>query len=340
MHILVDGFVFLIEYLTLPRMVSITIAFFLSGAIAQFISQRSIVKYFGPSAHKTLAYLFASVSGGILVVCSCSVLPMFAVIRKKGAGIGPAITFLFAGPAINVLAILLTFTLIGVDIGIVRTIAAGVLSIIIGLLMFLFFRKTEQQSLNEGIFQVEEPESRKLWQNALFFFTLIALYISGIRNYISSIIFLIGLLVQLKLYFSKNDIKCWLKETYRLALRIVPLSFVGIFLAGMVEESMSPEYIVQFVGNPSYISNLMASSFGAFMYFATLTEIPIVQSFMSLGMLPGPAVAMLLAGPSVSLPTMIVIYRVLGAKKASTYILLVVLLCAFVGFMSGVFFFH
>ncbi|MDD4614647.1 MAG: permease [Caldisericia bacterium] len=340
MNIFWAGWIFLIHYLTPPRVVAITIAFFISGAIAQFVSQKSILKYFGPTANKAMAYLFASLMGGILVVCSCSVLPLFAIIRQKGAGIGPAVTFLFAGPAINVVAILLTFTLIGIDIGFVRTIAAGVLSMMIGFIMFVLYYPSEKVHPNEAIFNVDEPENRTPWQNVLFFTTLIVLYIFGIRDPITTFVLIALLLVQLRLYFSKKDIRQWCRATYKLAKKIVPLTLVGIFLAGMMEDVVSPTYIVQFVGQNSFLSNVIASTFGTFMYFAALTEVPIVNSFLSLGMHKGPAVALLLAGPSLSLPAIIVIARVLGIKKTITYLLLVVVFSAFIGFLSGVLFFH
>jgi uncharacterized protein len=340
MNVVLAGWVFLVNYLTPPRVVAITMAFFISGAIAQFISQKSILKYFGPTANKITAYLFASLMGGILVVCSCSVLPMFAIIRKKGAGIGPAVTFLFAGPAINVVAILLTFTLIGFDIGLVRTISAGVVSIVIGFIMYLLYNSSEKIVANEALFQVEEPQTRKFWHNALFFATLLAMYIAGIRNLVTTLILAVLLIVQLIFCFSKQELLGWCRATYKLAKKIIPLTLVGIFFAGMIEHAISPNFIVQFVGNSSYLSNIIASTFGTFMYFAALTEVPIVQSFLSLGMQKGPAVALLLAGPSLSLPAIIIIAKVLGGKKATTYIFLVVLLSAFVGFMSGLFFFH
>ncbi len=250
------------------------LAIFISGAIAQFISQKSILKYFGPTANKLVAYLFASLMGGILVVCSCSVLPMFAIIRKKGAGIGPAVTFLFAGPAINVVAILLTFPLIGLDIGLVRTISAGVVSIVIGCIMYLLYNSSEKMVANEALFQVDEPQTRKFWQQALFFATLIALYIAGIRSLVTTLTLVVVLLVQLIFCFSKKELLGWGRATYKLAKKIIPLTLVGIFFAGIMERVVSPDFIVQFVGHNSYLSNIIASTFGTFMYFAALTEVP------------------------------------------------------------------
>lgn len=335
MSIILAGWQALVDYLTISRIISLLIAFFLSGAISQFMSQGAVMKYFGSNAKKWISYMIAAVSGAILAVCSCSVLPMFASIRKKGAGIGPAVTFLFSGPAINILAITFTFSLIGVDIGFVRAIGAVLLSVVIGLIMYLLYNKSEVVDTNGAMFNIEDDTSRKPWQNILFFVTLIAILVSGVKHPIITGIFAAGLVVELILYFKKEELIDWCKATFDLAKKIVPLFIVGVFLAGVIEAFIPPEYMVKFVGNNSYGANLIASVFGAFMYFATLTEVPIVNSFMALGMLKGPATALLLAGPSLSLPNMIVISKVMGIKKTLTYVALVIVLSAFVGMLAG-----
>lgn len=335
LNVLLSGWQALVDYLTISRIIMLIIAFFLSGAISQFMSQGAVMKYFGPNAKKGLSYLIASVSGAILAVCSCSVLPMFASIRKKGAGIGPAVTFLFAGPAINILAITFTFSLIGVDIGFVRVFGAVGLSVIIGLIMYLLFNKSEVVDANEAMFNIDDDHSRKAWQNILFFITLIGILVSGVKHPIITGILVIGLIAELVLYFEKDELIDWCKATYDLAKKIVPLFIVGVFLAGVIEAIIPPEYMVKFVGNNSFGANAIAAVFGAFMYFATLTEVPIVNSFMALGMLKGPATALLLAGPSLSLPNMIVISKVMGVKKSLTYVGLVIVLSALIGMLAG-----
>ncbi len=333
--VLTSGWLALVDYLTIHRIIMLTIAFFLSGAIAQFMSQGAILKYFGPNSNKGLAYLFASISGAILAVCSCSVLPMFASIRKKGAGLGPAITFLFAGPAINVLAITFTFSYIGVDIGFVRVFGAITLSIVIGLLMYLLYRKSEKVDALPEMFSVQETKKRGFWINALFFVTLIGILVSGVKNpVITSVLFVI-LIIQLVLFFSKKELLDWVKSTFDLAKKIFPLFIVGVFLAGVITAIIPSEFMVSLVGNNSFLANLVAGVFGAFMYFATLTEVPIVNSFIALGMFKGPATALLLAGPSLSLPNMIVISRVLGVKKSLTYIGFVIILSSLIGMLAG-----
>lgn len=335
MDILLSGWEALVDYLIIRRIISLTIAFFLSGAISQFMSQGAVMKYFGPTSDKRLSYLVASVSGAILAVCSCSVLPMFASIRKKGAGIGPAITFLFSGPALNILAITFTFSLIGVDIGFVRVISAIILSIVIGLIMNFMYNKSETVDANEAMFNIKEDNDRTFGQNILFFITLIAILVSGVKRPIMTSILLVILIVQLYRNFKKDELIDWCQETFSLAKKIVPLFIIGVFAAGVITAIIPPEYMVKFVGNNSYGANVIASVFGAFMYFATLTEVPIVNGFIELGMIKGPATSLLLAGPSLSLPNMIVISRVIGVKKAFTYFGLVIILSAFIGMLAG-----
>ena len=336
-NILLAGWQALVDYLTISRIIMLTIAFFLSGAISQFMSQGAVMKYFGPNANKGLSYLMASVSGAILAVCSCSVLPMFASIRKKGAGIGPAVTFLFAGPAINILAITFTFSLISIDIGFVRVIGAIVLSIIIGYTMYLIYNKSEVVDGNEAMFNFDDEKSRKSWQNILFFITLISILVSGVKHAILTAIIVVALIIQLILFFEKDELIDWCKETFSLAKKIVPLFIVGVFLAGVIQAIIPPEYMVKFVGNNSLGANIIAAVFGAFMYFATLTEVPIVNSFMLLGMLKGPATALLLAGPSLSLPNMITIGKLMGLKKTITYVCLVIVLSSLIAMFAGAF---
>jgi uncharacterized protein len=347
-ELILEGLLFLRNYVFYPsdgetfsllRLISLFIAFSISGAIIVFMSQGAVLKHMGPNAKPIKAYGVASVSGVILAVCSCSVLPMFASIRKKGAGIGPAIAFLFSGPAINILALTLTFTDIGVDIALARVIGAFVLSFIIGFIMFLIYHKSEERNLNAAIFNIhEDTPNLKTWQKTLFFATLFAILIFGVYQPLPTIIFIVFLILQLVLFFKLEDIKKWGKETYLLAKKILPLFVIGIFFAGIVSSLITTEMLSVFVGSNTYISNIIASVTGAFMYFATLTEVPIVSALLANGMHKGPATALLLAGPSLSLPNMIVISKVIGIKRALTYITLVIVFAAFVGLIAGAIF--
>ena len=335
MNILSSGWQAIVDYVTITRTISLVIAFFLSGAISTFMSKGAIMKYFGPNAKKGISYIVASVSGTILAVCSCSVLPIFASIRKKGAGIGPAVTFLFAGPAINILAIIFTFKLIGTDIGFARVISAVILAIVIGVVMSILYQKGESVDPNENMFNIGNENTRTLWQNLLFFIVLLGILISGVKHYIITIILFVILMAIVILYFKKEEILNWGNETWMLAKKIVPLFIAGVFIAGMLTAIIPETFMVKFLGDNTISANLLAGIFGAFMYFATLTEVPIVNSFIDLGMNKGPVLALLLAGPTLSLPNMIVIGKVIGAKKTLTYVSLVVLFSAIAGLLIG-----
>jgi len=347
--LILNGFLFLRNYLFFPsdgvtfsliRLMSLFIAFSISGAIIVFMSQSAVLKHMGPKAKPLKAYTVASLSGVILAVCSCSVLPMFASIRKKGAGIGPAIAFLFSGPAINILALTLTSTDLGFDIALARVIGAIILAYVIGFVMFLIYHKKEERDLNEAMFKVlDDAPDLKHWQKGLFFATLFAILIFGVYRPIPTMIFLVLLILQLVFFFKLEDIKTWGKETFILTKKIFPLFLIGIFLAGILSALVTPEMLSRFVGNNTYGANMLSSMTGSLMYFATLTEVPIVSTLLANGMHKGPAVALLLAGPSLSLPNMIIISKVIGAKRASTYIILVIVLSALVGMLAGIIFF-
>ncbi|WNF38190.1 permease [Bacillaceae bacterium IKA-2] len=344
MDILLAGWQALLDYFTVPRTITLVIVFFLSGAISEFMSQGAVLKYFGPNAKKSTAYTVASISGLVLTVCSCSVLPMFASIWKKGAGIGPAVTFLFSGPAINLLAITFTFSYIGTDIGIARIIGAIVLAVVIGILMQVIFQKDESKNDNEKgeskinhekMFQIEEKVARPLWQTLLFFITLLIMLLSGMKTPLITLLAFVILVVQLLLFFKKDELWDWCLATFDLAKIIIPLFVVGIFIAGVITVLIPEQFMTAVAGENTFLASFTAAVFGAFMYFATLTEVPIVNSFLDLGMAKSPAVALLLAGPSLSLPNMIVISRVMGLKRTGVYVFLVTLFSALVGVIAG-----
>ncbi len=346
-RLLFEGVLFLWEYTFYPtedaetfsliRLFSLFIAFSISGAIAVFVSQASILKHMGPDAKPLKAYVVASISGAVLAVCSCSVLPMFASIRKKGAGLGPAIAFLFSGPAINILALSMTFSALGLDIALARIIGAVLLAMTIGFLVNLVFRKQEKQHASGMGFAVLPDEDTTLlpWQKTLFFLTMFAIMIFSVYILIWAFIFIGLLMVQLILFFKWNDIKTWAYETFVLVKKIIPLFMVGVFFAGIVRYIVTEDLIAGLVGVNTYGANMIASMSGAVVYFATLTEVAWVETLLSLRMHRGPAVALLLAGPSLSLPNMIIITKVIGIKRSSTYIVLVVLLSAWVGLLAG-----
>ncbi len=333
-------------------------AFFIAGAISIFISKEAVIKYFGPKANKALAYGIASVSGSILAVCSCTVLPMFAGIYTRGAGIGPATAFLYAGPAINVLAIILTARVLGFELGIARAVGAVVFSIVIGILMSVIFKTEKKEDEEFAEVEHKQKKMRTLGQNGLYFLSLILLLIFaawakpkeavGFWNAVYNIHWylaggsLIFLLVILFKWFTKQEISEWTFSTWVFTRQILPLLFAGVMVAGFLlgrpntGAGIIPEkFISMLVGGNSILSNFFAAIAGAFMYFATLTEVPILQGLIGAGMGKGPALSLLLAGPAVSLPSMLVIRSIIGTKKTLTYIILVVILSTLVGWLYG-----
>lgn len=337
--LLMAGFESVKEYLALHVLLCLIPAFFLAGAIASLFSRESVLRYFGADASKYISYSVASVSGVLLAVCSCTVLPLFAGIYKRGAGIGPATTFLFSAPAINLLAIVYTAKILGFEIGAARAVAAVSMSIVIGLVMAMIF-KSEDKARVMAVTSALENEINPAHQAGLFVLLLAILVLAGIIDTWMWRGFVLGPLVLLTVYVSRKwfddeQIHDWMHETWDLTKKIFPLLLVGVFFAGMIIQIIPSNLVVQFVGGNSVQSNFIASVAGALMYFATLTEVPIIDSLMKLGMGTGPVLAMLLAGPALSLPNMIVINRVLGFKKAMTYIILTVIMATIAGLVVG-----
>jgi len=378
-------------------------AFFIAGVISVFVSQASVIKYFGANAKKWLAYLVASVSGTILAVCSCTILPLFSSIHKRGAGLGPAIAFLYSGPAINILAIILTARILGPELGIARVIGAVVFSVIIGLIMHFIYIKEEKQKADSQLLMPEQEETRPLWQTAFHFFVLVAILVfanwgkpadsTGLWHAIWSakweitgffgVLFGISLITVLKIkwqsviiagvsvvlaaiLFKSNPLipfsvavlgtsvlisrkegepQEWMASTWGFAKQILPLLAAGVLVAGFLLGSpeggqgiIPSQWISGLVGGNSVFSNFFASIVGAFMYFATLTEVPILQGLIANGMGKGPALALLLAGPALSLPNMLVIRSVVGTQKTIVFVILVVIMATISGLIFGTFF--
>jgi len=358
---LMESFYMLQEYARLHIILCLVPAFFIAGAISNFVSQSAVMKYFGAKANKFLAYSVASVSGTILAVCSCTVLPIFAGIYQRGAGIGPATAFLYSGPAINVLAIILTARVLGMEIGIARAVGAVVFAIVIGLLMHFIFRKEEQakQAAPDIVLPEGAKAVRSLGQNVLYFAVMCAILVFAnwskdetipFWNFIHSIKWHItgGLLVVLGLmlikWFKKEELGSWVDSTWWFTKQIFPLLIAGVFVSGLLlgrpgHDALIPNsWISYMVGGNSLWSNLFASLSGALMYFATLTEVPILQGLIGSGMGKGPALALLLAGPALSLPSMIVIRQIMGTKKMLVYVILVVIMATISGMIYGAWF--
>jgi len=333
-------------------------AFFIAGAISVFVSQASVIKYFGAKANKFLAYSVASVSGTILAVCSCTVLPLFSGIYKRGAGLGPATAFLYSGPAINVLAIIMTARILGWELGLARAIGAILFSVIVGLLMHLIFIKEERARTTAGdLVMSEDTKERTLFQNGVYFAAMVGFLVfanwakpdseTGLWAFIYSIKWYlsIGFLaltgIMLTRWFKKDEATIWVSASWTFAKQIMPLLLAGVIVAGLLlgrpdHEGLIPSWIIEkAVGGNSLLSNFFAAIVGAFMYFATLTELPILQGLIGSGMGKGPALALLLAGPALSLPNMLVIRGVIGTKKTIAYVSLVVVMATISGILFG-----
>jgi hypothetical protein len=337
-------------------------AFFIAGAISVFVSQASVMKYLGARANKLLAYGVASVSGTILAVCSCTVLPLFAGIWRMGAGLGPATAFLYSGPAINVLAIVLTARVLGASLGIARAVGAIAFSVVIGLLMHLIFRREESAKADpdQSGLPAEAP-ARPLWKNAVYFAAMVGVLVfanwanpgatSGFFAVVHSakwylagacLVLLTGMLAR---WFKRDELALWCESTWTFAKQILPLLLAGVLVSGFLlgapggAEGVVPRrWVESAVGGNSLAANFFAALFGALMYFATLTEVPIVQGLLDSGMGRGPALALLLAGPALSLPAMLVLRSILGMKKTLVYCSLVVVMATVTGLLYGTFF--
>jgi uncharacterized protein len=354
-----EAFMMLQEYAREHVLTCLVPAFFIAGAIAVFVSQASVLKYFGATANKILSYSVAAVSGTVLAVCSCTVLPLFAGIYMRGAGIGPATAFLYSGPAINVLAIVLTARILGWQLGLARAVGAVLFAVIVGLLMALFFRKDAATRTAGQIYLPDQEErGRTLTQDALFMLTMVLIlvfaafakpaagesgiwpFIFAVKWYITAALLII-LGVMLKRLFRKEERLTWVQSTWGFMKQIFPLLAGGVLVAGFLlgrpgYPALIPEHYIQsLVGGNSIWANLFASVAGALMYFATLTEVPILQGLIGSGMGQGPALSLLLAGPALSLPNMLVLFGVMGVKKTLTFCAIIVVLSTIAGMIFG-----
>ncbi|MGQ9503646.1 MAG: permease [Thermogutta sp.] len=421
-----EAFLMLQWYARNHTLACVVPAMFIAGGIATFLSKEGVLRHLGPKANKIEAYAVASVSGTVLAVCSCSVLPMFAGIYRVGAGLGPAAAFLYSGPAINVMAIFLTARVLGFDLGLARVIGAVIFAVVIGLIMAWIFRSEETSRLTAAMALPESPKpKRRLWQNAVFLGSMIALLVfsdwsdpsrtrveltpntritlmdgsqrtvnferpvsvavlmettssyrlqleesvdkltkgmkfnvekTAVRSraqdtppgyelaawvyrnrwYFAGVFLLLTVLMALG-WFEKAELGAWLFETWSFSKQIIPLLFIGVFVTGFVGALLPEKVVGGLVGGNSIRANLVAAVIGSAWYFATLTEIPILEALIGLGMGKGPALSLLLAGPALSIPSIVVIYSVWGLKKTATFVVLIVILSALAGLVFGLF---
>lgn len=400
---IIQAFVMLQWYAWHHTLACVVPALFIAGAITTFLSKEAVLKHLGPKANKVEAYSVASVSGTVLAVCSCSVLPMFAGIYRVGAGLGPASAFLYAGPAINVMALFLTARVLGFQLGIARAIGAIVFGVIIGLIMAVVFRRSEQDRTAATMQLPDPPESkRSLWQTVAFFAAMMAFLVfsdwfnpgdkvvtltdgtqleasarfdlgettfqlkepfegkpvgeivsldkSRIascedvdtwvvkihhnRWYLAAAMGCLVLLMTVK-WFDTEEVSEWMANTWIFAKLLIPLLFGGVFVVGFLGALVPEKEVAALVGDNSWQSNLIASVVGCLFYFATLTEVPILEALMKNGMAEGPALALLLAGPALSIPSILVIRSVIGNLKTLVFTALVIIMAMIVGMVYG-----
>jgi uncharacterized protein len=352
-----EALLLLSEYVQEHVLLCLVPAFFIAGAIMEFFDQQAVLRFLGPKAPKPISYLVAAVSGSVLAVCSCTVLPLFKGIYRKGAGIGPATAFLYSGPAINVVAIILTAKVLGPRLGIARAVSAVLFAFVLAALMHLFFlRSDRERKTDPDMFAYDAGEKGVISRNILLMTSLIGFLVfvnwpsiggSKLSRLVYdwriavSLLFILLLVYTLRRNYKKSEMKTWREATKDFAVQMLPLLFAGVLIAGFLlgrpgESGLIPEeWIVGLVGGNSWSANFAASLIGALMYFATLTEIPILQGLLGSGMGEGPALALLLAGPSISLPSLLLIGEELGLKKTAVYVLLVVGLSTLVGITYG-----
>ena len=403
---IIEAFELLQWYVREHTLACVVPALFIAGAITTFLSKQAVLKHLGPKANKVEAYSVASVSGTVLAVCSCSVLPMFAGIYRIGAGLGPASAFLYAGPAINVLALFLTARVLGFQLGVARVIGAIVFGIIIGLIMALIFRKDEEKRTTATMQMPDPPASRRpLYQSALLLIAMIVFLVFSdwfnpgdkivnlkngtrfgavleyrtatqcdfrlkeavldvgrvgevvtvpksqiddiqhaedtwvvrihrVRWYLAGAMGVMIMIMSL-VWLDKGEFAQWMGNTWTFSKLLIPLLFGGVFAVGFLKTLVTEEQVGALVGDNSLRSNLIASVVGCFFYFATLTEIPILKALMDNGMKDGPALALLLAGPAMSIPSILVIRSIIGNTKTVVFTTLVVVMATIVGMGYG-----
>jgi hypothetical protein len=362
---LLEGFWLLKDYARQHVLLCLVPAFFIAGAIGQFVSQGAVLRYLGAKAPRPLAYGVASVSGSILAVCSCTVLPLFASIYRRGAGLGPATAFLYSGPAINVLAMILTARVLGLQLGLARATCAVLFAVVVGVLMAVLFRREEAERQKNGAdpfaaAAAAQASPRQPWQDALFLGTMVAILVFanwgapneavGLFAAVYSVhwpitgVLLVALFWMMFRWYPKDELGQWVQATWAFAKQITPLLLGGILVSGWlmgrpgIDAGLVPSsWVAGVVGGNSLGANLLAAFVGALMYFATLTEVPILQTLLGAGMGQGPALALLLAGPALSLPNMLVINAYLGPRKTATYVGLVVIMATGTGWLYGAF---
>lgn len=339
-----------VEYASAHVLTCLVPAFFIAGAMSALIPKEKIIKYLGRGVPKYKAYPLAVIAGLLLAVCSCTVLPLFAGIKKNGAGIGPALAFLYTAPATNLLAIVFTGSVLGWNFALSRIILSVIFAILIGVIIAHIFRKDDeldeknirQSFVTEKIKhkKVSFFEKYRLWSlfALLIGILVVGTRVPGLARYIWIGIFVLALAIIFKLFFTKDELKAWLFETWSFTKKIFPLLLIGIFVAGVLSAIIPENFLATVMGENTIFANFIAVIFGVFMYFPTLVEVPMANLFLGLGMAKGPLLAYLLADPVISFASILVIRKLIGNKKTLAYVGLIIVFTTISGLIYGHFF--
>jgi hypothetical protein len=336
----------LVDYLTAHVLLCLIPAFFLSGAFNALIPSPTIFKYMGDSGNsvkKGIAYFFAATSGLVIEVCSCTILPLFAGIWKKGAGFGPAITFLFAGPGITLLSTPLTASILGVDFAVMKLVLSIVLAIALGIAMELTFRETRNSAATGMRLGEAEVPRRTTYQSGLFFTALLLIMVAGTTPIdLAPKVLLVGLFSALTAffayrYYSVEERGAWMKETLNFVKLIFPVLLLGVFVSGVIKPLIPPELVAGLTGQNTLLANIIAALFGTVAYFPTLVEVPVANMFLELGMHRGPLMSYLLVDPGVSLQTLLVVNTIIGPRRTFVYAVYMLGIGIAMGYLYGLF---
>ncbi len=336
---------------TINVLTTLVPAFFLAAAVTTFVPMQVVLRYLGQKSNQVLAYLFSLLAGVALEICSCNVAPLYLSIYRRGAGFGPAISFLYGAPAINIVSMAFVFNVVGWRMGLWRIILTVVLAVLLGVIMELLYgceRAAEIESqlaaekaavASGGLLSLEEPTMN--WGHWSILGLLTAALVIGATklsfNLRLGAVIAVGLystvIVWRKLGWEQG--KEWLWETWGVTKLIVPILLPAVILIGLAGEYIPIKPFTDLFGNNTVVSVGSASAFGSFMYFPILSEVAFVKQLLMLGMHPGPAMALLLTAPGLSLPTMLIIGRVMKFKHLVTYVALVIVLSAIMAWVFG-----
>lgn len=314
-------------------------AFFIAGAMASLIPKDLLLPYLGKNSPRHVAYPLSVISGLLLAVCSCTVLPLFAGIKKGGAGIGPAIAFLYTAPATNIVAVLYTGSLIGWDVAFARIFFSIIFAVAIGIIISSIFHEDDGTDESDTFEKSETiHNTRRLFY---FFSALIGILIAGTRisnptlKYAAVVALIVITAMITKKFFSKDEVNNWMRESWGFAKTIAPLLLAGVFVSGIVRMILPQEFVTKYVGSNSFVALVIPVIFGVLVYFPTLVEVPMAKVFIDLGMAKGPLLAYLLSDPVISLPSILVVSKIMGAKRTAVYIALIIVFTVSGGYLFG-----